>query len=239
MSDLLSKLAYQYPRYGYWKLYYLLRLSGHIVNHKRIHKLYKALGLAMRRKTKKRLTDISARPINVPTQPNHTWSIDFMTDTVTSCRRFRTLNVIDDFNREGLLVEAAWSIPGLMLVRMLDKLAYERGYPRYIRCDNGPELRSKVLSQWAQRHHIKLLFIQPGKPTQNSLVERFNGTYRREILNAYLFRSLSEVQSITDQWLEQYNNVRPHAALGNIPPALFAANKAENITFASGTKMGD
>lgn len=217
----------------------MLRLQGHIINHKRVYKLYKQLGLGMRRKSKKRLADISTKPISVPDKPNHTWSIDFMTDTVTSSRRFRTLNVIDDFNREALLIEAAWSIPGLMLIRMLDNLAYKRGYPRYIRCDNGPELRSKVFTHWAQKHNIKILFIQPGKPTQNSLVERFNGTYRREVLDAYLFKTLSDVKGITEQWIQQYNNIRPHAALGNIPPALFAANKINNFTFMSGNNMGD
>jgi putative transposase len=238
MKKMLSQLAAQYPRYGYWKLYHLLRLQGHIVNHKRIYRLYKALGLTMRRKTKKRLPSISKQPLIASLHPNQTWSIDFMTDTTTSSRRFRTLNVIDDFNREGLMVEAAWSIPGLMLTRLLDKIAFKRGYPQSIRCDNGPELRSHTFNQWAKHHDIKLLFIQPGKPTQNAFIERFNGTYRREVLDAYLFRTLEDVQTITNKWLDEYNHIRPHAALGNVPPALFESNKSRNITFNSGNNLG-
>ena len=163
-KTLLQALAHQYPRYGYWKLYYLMRNQGHQVNHKRIYNLYKELGLQMRRKTKKRLVVAEAKPLVIPNQPNQTWSIDFMTDTLTSSKRFRTLNIIDDFNREGLAIEVASSITGLRLASMLDKVASCRGYPKAIRCDNGPELRSKALAAWAKKHGIIILFIQPGKP---------------------------------------------------------------------------
>ena len=163
-------LAYQYPRYGYWKLYHLMRNQGHKINHKRVHRLYKALKLQMRRKTRKRLTGIEAKLLLIPEKPNQTWSIDFMTDTLISSKRFRTLNVIDDFNREALAIEAAPSITGLRLTRMLDKVVCYRGYPKAIRCDNGPELRSKALATWAKQHNVTLLFIQPGKPTQNAII---------------------------------------------------------------------
>lgn len=202
-----------------------MRNQGHKVNHKRVHKLYKALKLQMRRKTKKRFSGVQAKPLLIPDTPNQTWSIDFMTDTLISSRRFRTLNVIDDFNREALAIEAARSITGQRLAGMLDKVASYRGYPKAIRCDNGPELRSKALAAWAKAHGVTILFIQPGKPTQNAIIERFNGTYRREILNAYLFKSLTQVQQITDQWLEEYNTVRPHASLGHVPPRQYAKQK--------------
>jgi putative transposase len=224
-KTILKELAYQYPRYGYWKLYHLMRNQGHKINHKRVHRLYKALKLQMRRKTKKRLAGVEAKPLLIPDKPNQTWSIDFMTDTLVSSKRFRTLNVIDDFNSEALAIEAAASITGLRLTNMLDKVACYRGYPKAIRCDNGPELRSKALAAWAKEHGITILFIQPGKPTQNAIIERFNGTYRREILDAYLFRSLKQVQEITDQWLDEYNNIRPHASLGHVPPRQFAKKK--------------
>lgn len=224
-KDILLNLANKYPRYGYWKLYYLMREQGHLINHKRVHRLYKELNLTMRRKAKKRFAHIKAKPIIIPSKPNNTWSIDFMTDTLTSSRRFRTLNVVDDFNRECLIIEAAKSITGSRLTRTLDKIAGLRGYPKNVRCDNGPELRSKSLAAWARYHNVNLLFIQPGKPTQNAIIERFNGTYRREVLNAYLFRSLHEVQEITNEWMQQYNNIRPHASLGNISPIKFAKQK--------------
>lgn len=223
--NILKKLAHQYPRYGYWKLYHLMRNQGHKVNHKRIYRLYTELKLQMRRKTKKRLVDVKANPLLIPDKPNQTWSIDFMTDTLTSSRRFRTLNVIDDFNREALAIEAAPSITGLRLTRMLDTVACYRGYPKAIRCDNGPELRSKALGAWAKKHNVELLFIQPGNPTQNALIERFNGTYRREILDAYLFKSLAQVQEITNLWLEEYNEIRPHASLGHVSPRQYSKKK--------------
>jgi putative transposase len=191
---ILEDLAKQYPRYGYWKLYYLMRNQGHIVNHKRIYRLYKELKLQMRRKYKKRLVEMKSAQIDKPERQNQTWSIDFMTDTLVSSRRFRTLNIIDDFSREAVAIEVAKSITGLRLTRMLDKAAGINGYPKNIRCDNGPELRSKALSEWVKKNNVNILFIQPGKPTQNAIIERFNGTYRREILNAYLFKSIAQVQ---------------------------------------------
>ena len=142
-----------------------------------------------------------------------------------SSKRFRTLNVIDDFNREALAIEAASSITGLRLTNILDKVACYRGYPKAIRCDNGPELRSKALASWARKHNITILFIQPSKPTQNAIIEGFNGTYRREILDAYLFKSLKQVQEMTDKWLDEYNNIRSHASLGHVPPRQFAKQK--------------
>ena len=148
-----------------------------------------------------------------------------MTDTLIPSRRFRTLKIIDDFNREALAIEAAPSITGLRLTKILDRVASDPGYPKHIRCDNGPELRSKVLAGWAKQHQVNIRFIQPSKPTQNAIIERFNGTYRREILNAYLFKSIKQVQEITTQWLDEYNNIRPHASLGHVTPRVFAKQK--------------
>lgn len=180
---------------------------------------------------KKRLLMIDAIPITIPQQPNQTWSIDFMSDSLTSGRRFRTFNVIDDFNREGLGIEVDTSLPTQRIIRVLDRIAAQRGYPKAIRCDNGPELRSSVLSDWAKHHRVKINFIQPGKPTQNALIERFNGTYRREILNVYAFSHLDEVRALTDNWLDEYNQIRPHNSLGNISPKQYRLqNIGENST---------
>lgn len=235
IKQLIQGLAQRYPRYGYWKLYHLLRQQGVEINHKRVYRLYKELNLAMRRKTKKRLT-VPSMAIEKPKQNNLSWSIDFMTDSLQSGRRFRTFNVLDDFNREALGIEIDYSLPGLRIVRLLDEIAKQRGYPRQLRCDNGPELRSTVLAEWANQYNVKLCFIQPGKPTQNALIERFNGTYRREILDAYLFRNLNEVRHITRKWIDEYNHVRPHAGIGNIPPCQF---QNENILLVSGNTNGD
>ena len=188
------------------------------MNHKRVYRLYNELKLTIKRKSKKKIPASERLSINRPNQLNEVWSIDFMTDSLSTGRRFRTFNVLDDFNREGLAIEVDVALPSTRITRVLDRIAEQRGYPNAIRCDNGPELRSGTLQAWADQHNVKLSYIEPGKPTQNAFIERFNGTYRREILNAYLFQSLDEVKAITEQWLNEYNFIRPHAGIGNIPP---------------------
>lgn len=148
-----------------------------------------------------------------------------MSDSLTTGRHFRTFKVIDDFNRAGLGIEIDVSLSAKPIARVLNRIADRRGYPRYIRCDNGPELRSAVLQRWAKEHDITFCYIEPGKPTQNVLVERFNSSHRREVLNAYLFDQLTDVRVLTENWLYEYNLIRPHAGIGNVPPAFF---KREN-----------
>lgn len=229
LKQQLLELSRQYPRYGYWKLYHLLRNDGMAINHKCIYRLYKELGLTMKRKSKKRLPASERTSLHLPAHPNETWSIDFMTDTLMTGRRFRTFNVLDDFNREALAIEVDVSLPGARISRVLDRIAEQRGYPSCVRCDNGPELRSGALQSWAKLHGIKISYIEPGKPTQNAFIERFNGTYRREVLNTYLFRSLAEVKGITEQWLNEYNSIRPHAGIGNISPKQHARKNSMTI----------
>ncbi len=144
------------------------------------------------------------------------WSIDFMHDALVCGRRFRTFNVVDDFSREALAIEIDLSIPAQRVVRVLDRIVANRGYPRKMRMDNGPELVS--LAQWAEEHGVLLEFIKPGKPTQNAFIERFNRTYRTEILDSYLFRTLNEAREITERWLTEYNSERPHESLNNLTP---------------------
>jgi len=185
-----------------------LRNQGHAWNHKRIRRVYRALALV------------------VPRQADQTWSLDFMSDSLSNGRTFRTLNVIDDYNREALWIEVDTSLPAERVVRVLEILLLERTTPQSIRMDNGPELISQRLASWAQDHHIELLHIQPGKPAQNAYVERFNRTYREDVLDAYLFDDLEEVRLITEHWLEDYNTIRPHEALQGLPPRLFALQHA-------------
>jgi putative transposase len=218
----LQQLAERHPRWGCGKMTDYLRNQGYAWNHKRIRRVYRALSLHLQRKPKKRLPARTAHPLVVPSQSNQTWSLDFMSDTLSDGRAFRTLNVIDDFNREALWIEVDTSLPAERVVRVLEQLLFWRDKPTHIRMDNGPELISQRLEGWAKDKHIDLLHIQPGKPAQNAYIERFNRTFREEVLAAYLFDDLEEVRTITEQWLEDYNTIRPHEALQGLPPRQFA-----------------
>jgi putative transposase len=203
-----------------------LKNQGHGWNHKRIRRVYRAMALHLKRKPKKRLPTRTAQALRVPGQANQTWSLDFMSDSLSNGRAFRTLNVIDDFNREALWIEVETSLPAERVVRVLEQLRFGRDKPTRIRMDNGPELIAQRLERWAQEKDIELLHIQPGKPAQNAYIERFNRTYREDVLDAYLFDDLEEVRTITEHWLEDYNTIRPQEALQGLPPRLFAQQQA-------------
>jgi putative transposase len=224
----LIKMAERYPRYGFRKLFVKLRQSGFEWNHKKVYRIYCSLQLNIRRKGKKRLPARSPQPLTVPEIPNHTWSADFMSDALQCGRRFRTFNVVDDYNREVLAIEIDLSLPALRVTRVLENIVKSRGKPQRIRLDNGPELISHILADWASKQGIQLEFIQPGKPTQNSFIERFNRTYRNEILNFYLFRNLGEVRNITANWIKQYNEERPHEALKDMSPVDYKLLKSKS-----------
>lgn len=219
----LLELASRKPRWGCAKMTAYLRNEKHSWNHKRIHRVYCDLKLNLRIKPKKRLPKRTAQPLSVPEKANQSWSLDFMSDSLTSGRAFRTLNIIDDFNREALWIEIDTSIPAERVIRVLEMLIAWHGAPKQIRMDNGPEFISHRLKTWAEQHQITLLHIQPGKPAQNAYIERFNRTFREDILDAYLFSSLSEAREIAEQWLEEYNAIRPHDALSGLTPYQFAA----------------
>jgi len=190
------------------------------------------LGLNICRKEKRRITLRERHSLTISFSPNQTWSADFMSDALGCGRRFRTFNVIDDFNREVLGIEIDLSLPSRRVIQVLDNIGMIRGYPLRLRLDNGPELVSLALADWAEKHGVTLEFIQPGKPTQNSYIERFNRTYREEVLDFYLFKNLNEVREITEQWISQYNKERPHQSLKNMTPveySLFTRN-TENYT---------
>ncbi len=206
------------PAYGFNKVFTVLRRAGHLWNHKRVYRVYCALKLNLRRRGKKRLPNRRPEPLAVPFEMNQCWSIDFMCDSLFSGRRFRTFNVVDDYNREALAIEVDLSLPSARVVRVLERIVSWRGYPAKIRMDNGPEFISVTLADWAEKHGVQLEFIKPGKPTQNSYVERFNRTYRTEVLNMYAFGRLSEVRDITNSWIREYNEERPHDSLGDLTP---------------------
>jgi len=204
------------PRHGFDKLYPALRRQG--FGKCRLYRVYKTLRLNLKRKGKQRLPARVKSPLTIPSCPNEVWSVDFMSDALWSGRRFRTFNVMDDFNREALKIEIDTSLPARRIVRALDELVETRGKPAALRMDNGPELVSEELEKWTRRQGIERRFIQPGRPMQNGLVERFNRTYREEVLDCYVFETLTEVRCMTKEWLTRYNEQRPHEALGNLSP---------------------
>jgi len=222
----LLEVAGRKPRWGFGKMADYLRNKGFRWNRKRIYRVYCELRLNLRVKPKKRLPKRTPQMLSQPEAANHSWSLDFMSDSLASGRAFRTLNILDDFNREVLWIEVDTSLPAERLVRILETLIAWRGCPSQIRMDNGPELISHRLASWAQEHHITLAHIQPGKPAQNAYIERFNRTFREDVLDAYLFSSLEEVRQIVDDWMEEYNLIRPHEALQGLPPYQFAAQNA-------------
>ena len=197
---------------------HIRNVLGWKYNHKRIYRIYKELGLNLRLIPKKRLERETPQPLEVPEAMDVTWSIDFTHDNLEDGRSIRSCNVIDDHNREGLLAEINFSIPATTLTRYLDQLIQWRGKPKAIRSDNGPEFISHHYQQWAQKHGIKLLYIQPGNPQQNAYIERFNRTMRYELLNQILFESLEHAQIEATNWLWCYNNKRPHMSLGGFTP---------------------
>jgi putative transposase len=222
LRERLIALAREKPRFGYRRLHVLLERGGEQVNHKRVHRIYREAGLALRRRKRKHCVRVST-PLGVYTAANQEWALDFVHDAVASGRSIRVLNVIDAYTRESLAMEVDTSFAGLRVTRVLDQIIDERGLPRAIRCDNGPELTSRRFLAWALDRKIDLIHIQPGKPTQNAYVESFNSKLREECLRASWFQNLFEARRIMANWRRDYNQCRPHSSLSYLTPAEFAA----------------
>ncbi len=215
--DALNELVSKHPSIGFWNSYYRLR-RGCSWNHKRVYRVYTEMGLNIRRRARKRLPARVKQALFQPDAYNQVWSMDFMSDSLWDGRSYRLLNILDDYNREMLSIVADISLPALRVIRVLEGLTQERGLPQMIRVDNGPEFISRQLDVWCRDKKIQLVFIQPGKPMQNGFIERCNGSIRRELLNAYVFRTLDEVRDMTEKWRMDYNTHRPHKALNYRSP---------------------
>ena len=219
IADWLLRLTQTHKRWGFGLCFlYLRNVKGYGWNHKRVYRIYRELELNLRIKPRRRIKRDRPDPLSVPVAKNQVWSMDFMSDALADGRKIRTFNVMDDYNREGLAVDVAYSLPSVRVIRALEQVIEWRGKPAALRCDNGPEYISHQLVEWANEQHITLLYIQPGKPNQNAYIERFNRTARHEWLDLHAFESIEHAQHLATQWLWQYNNERPHTAIGGIPP---------------------
>jgi putative transposase len=197
---------------------YLRNVQGYGWNHKRVYRIYRELELNLRIKPRRRIKRDKPDALSVPVAINQVWSVDFMSDALSDGRSLRTFNVIDDYNREGLAIEVDLSLPSQRVIRALEQVIEWRGRPDAIRLDNGPEYIAQALVDWANEYRTTLLYIQPGKPTQNAYIERFNRTVRHEWLDLHVFDSIDQAQQLATCWLWTYNNERPHTAIGGIPP---------------------
>jgi putative transposase len=222
LVERMRAVAYERPRFGYRRVHVMLRREGFLVGLRRVRRLYRLEGLAVRRRKRKRVAVHMRCPIVLPARANERWSMDFVHDQVADGRRFRTLNIVDDFTRECLAIEVGTSLPSIHVTRVLDGLAAERGLPRSIVVDNGTEFTSVTFDQWAHRHGVHIRFIEPGKPVQNAYAESFNGRFRDECLNQEWFPTLAEARSTIEVWRRDYNAVRPHSSLQNLSPSQFA-----------------
>jgi putative transposase len=222
LLDRLQAHAAARPRFGYRRLHILLEREGLVVNHKRLHRVYRAAGLQVRRRRRKGLTRGERTPLAAPTGRLDRWSMDFTADTLADGRPFRTLNIVDDFTRECLAIEVDRSLPGLRVARVLDRLAAADGLPSTIVVDNGPEFAGRTLDAWAYARGVTLRFIRPGKPIENAYVESFNGKFRDECLNEHWFLNLADAKLAIEAWRIDYNTVRPHSSLHGRTPQQFA-----------------
>jgi putative transposase len=217
----LRELAAERPRFGYRRLHVLLRREGTVVNHKRVERLYREEGLAVRKRGRKRVARDGRGRAVLPTGPNQQCAVDFLSDALAWGRRIRLFAVVDVFTREALAIEVDTSLPGERVVRVLGRIAAARGAPHEIVLDNGPELAGRAVDRWAYEHGVRLRFIEPGKPVQNAAAESFNGRLRDECLNEHWFLSLADARRIVEAWRQDYNRARPHSALGYRPPEEF------------------
>lgn len=218
----IVELAHVRRRFGYRRIYDLLRPQFPGVNHKRVYRLYSEANLAVRKRRKAKRPIAERQPLQVPQRINEVWSMDFVADSLVNGRRLKMLTVADDFTHECVDIVVDHGISGQYVTRMLDQAATFRGYPQAVRTDNGPEFTSRAFMGWTQARGIRHLLIEPGRPMQNAFIESFNGRLRDECLNEQWFETLAQARVVVAGWRRDYNEVRPHSSIGRIPPAQFA-----------------
>jgi putative transposase len=238
----LREIAEERPRFGYRRVHAILRREGFEVNRKRVYRIYRAAGLSVKRRSRRKLRAVRPMPNSSVTRPNERWSMDFVHDYLADRRKLRTFNVVDAFTRECLAIEVDTSLPAGRVVAVLDKLVWLYGLPESLRVDNGPEFISAALEKWAHAHGVKLDFIQPGKPTQNAHIESFNGHFRDECLAQARFPTLARARVEIEEWRIDYNCERPHSSLDYRTPKAFgdiARSKVPPSAGAAAALFGD
>jgi putative transposase len=225
VEDKLREYAERLPTRGFPEYFKRIRKEGIKWNHKRVRRVYKQLGMSRRKKGKRRIPNPDKRPLLQPVYPNLTWSMDFMHDALYNGRKFRTFNLIDDYNREALAIEVAYSLSSEMVIGVIQQIIEWRGKPLEIRSDNGPEFLAKAFEGFCQKSGIVHVRTQKGKPSQNGFIERFNRTYREDVLDANIFETIQQVRELTALWLDDYNNKHPHSSLNNMSPNEFLKTK--------------
>ncbi|WP_425513157.1 IS3 family transposase [Xanthomonas fragariae] len=227
----IARVVEDRPSRGFWKCSHVLRRTRPDWNPQRIYRVYKAMRLNLRRAAKRRLPKRERVALYVPRLPDTVWSVDFMSDALTCGRRFRTFNVVDDFNREVLHIEVDTSINSHRLVRVFEQIKHDHGLPQVVRSDNGPEFLGDAFTSWLEVNGVAINYIQPGKPNQNAFIERFNRTFREEVLDQHLFTRLDDIREATHWWMIDYNEERPHDALGGLTPTEYRNQHARRSTF--------
>lgn len=236
LIERILALAAAKPRYGYRRLALLLRREGHPVNVKGVLRLYRQLGLSVQRRNRKRASAQARRPAAFPMRANERWSMDFVADSRSDGRAIRLLTIVDDFTREGPVIEVGASLTGQHVVAVLERLSFPPGFPSRIVVDSGTELTSMALGQWAWSRGVELHFIRPGRPVENCYIESFAGRLRDECLNQSWFESLEDARRIVEAWRKEYNGERPHCALGSLRPANSGSLSHDRQTARMGRK---
>lgn len=219
MRERIIALSKERIRFGYRRVHIMLKREGYKVNHKKVQRIYREEGLSLRSKRTKRRSSMRRKEQVYANRVNEVWSMDFVSDRLNNGRRFRALTIVDDFSRECPHIEVASSLTGQRVAEVLSRLRHK---PSIIRIDNGPEFISKALDIWAYNNGVRLLFIRPGKPTENGFIESFNGKLREECLSVNYFSNMQEAKDIVERWRRDYNEVRPHSSLKAMTPSEYA-----------------